>query len=134
MRYTVSNLPSVRDFLCGLVLLLLVGGCGTSEQEFIDHSRDPLAYARTVKNLVHSQLPLALRSDEPEDIVASVLPTLEDYPNNPVGEYQAVYEELVQKCRELYQLYESGSSEAAQSRIDEILALVDSLPGEVHVD
>ncbi len=133
MNVLTARVP-VRPFLFGLLLFGLTWGCGTPEQDYVDHSQDPLAYARTVKTLVHSQLPLALRSDEPEDIVSSVLGTLENYPDNPVGEYRAVYQDLVTQCRELRQLYESGSSEGAKSKIDEILELANRLPGEVHVD
>lgn len=119
-----------------LPILLLGVGCGGGEgRPFTDHSKDPEAYARNVKHAVMNSVAEARRSDEPCDSVQSIVDMLEDLERAPSGAYRDTYEQLRTLALETHQACEASSRPPAdlRSRLDELTALAEKLPGEVTI-
>jgi hypothetical protein len=119
-----------------LAVSLAVGCSCRGRREFTDHSRDAEAYARRVKVLILTQLPLAKAAkDEPESYTASIVNELQNYTSNPVGSHGDTYAQLLQQCKELHEMLERGGDrKPANQKIDEIIEIANQLPGTVQVD
>jgi len=134
----MQNTASTRIWLFVCVCLCLVFGtigCAGRPEGVEDHSRDPERYALNIKQMVFTAIEYAQRSREPGDELWPVILELEqkDRPRRP---YEALYQELEQKLRELHRLCqenESGPPPNLKERLQEIRQIAEKLPGEVTV-
>ena len=122
---------------CLLLALLSTLGCSRARGEKVqDDSRDPAAYACDVKTQVVELLGSAKRDPASAKTSLSLLVNfLDDYRSAPVGKHKQVYAELLNRSRELKQMYEQSAAPAnVNAKIDEIVALAERLPGEIAVE
>jgi hypothetical protein len=102
---------------------------------YTDHSRDPQAYARDVKELVLLHAAEAKRSNEPGDDIRPVVDYLNSNGRRPTAEHQETYEALLAKAQDILEQCDAvgGRPAALESALDELVRLAESLPGEVAV-
>jgi Txe/YoeB family toxin of Txe-Axe toxin-antitoxin module len=122
MRYTC--LPLV------LSLALAVVGC-SSKSTMKSEGQDPAEYARATKQQVlqfvksAKENPKSARGD-----AEALLERLQVYTSRPVGDNQAIYEQLVKKCQDLISTAKrSPGSGDVSKKLDELAALANKLPG-----
>lgn len=117
-----------------LSLLGLLAGCG-GELPYTDASRDPEAYAASVKKLVLGNIAAARTSKEPADQLAPIVAELENNPKRPKGGYAETYEQLLTSSRQLLEECQrmDGRPKDLDSRLTKLAALADSLPGSVSI-
>ena len=121
--------------------MLLAAMCGCSRGPAIaytDHSRDPEAFAATVKQLVFVAVADARTSPEPADDLASIVGVFADRMDDgslPLGEYVGVYQELFSLARDLHDACETIDGRPADlaPRLDHLLEVARRLPGDVPV-
>jgi hypothetical protein len=121
-----------RLVFCLSVVMLL--GCGQSSQRpFTDHSRDPEAFALDVKQVVVDSVADARTSREPEDQVSNIVNMLDDLSGRPTGQYRDTYDQLLSLAREIRAACEAANGRPSdlETRLQELLALADQLPGHV---
>ncbi|TVS19393.1 MAG: hypothetical protein EA424_08645 [Planctomycetaceae bacterium] len=122
----------IRTILCLLVVVLV--GCGSGEQrDYVDHSRDPEAFAQNVKQLVVDSAARARTSEEPEDYISGIVDLLEDLGGRPTGAYRETYDQLLSLSREIVSECEAADGQRPPNldqRLDELTALADELPGD----
>ncbi len=123
----------IRFALCATIVLLL--GCGQGNGvPYTDHSRDPEAFALTIKQMVLDAVEDARRSPEPAESVDGIVAAFDGRLHSlPVGDYRPIYEELLSVASELYEEAEriDGRPEDLDQRLDELAALAEQLPGDV---
>jgi len=131
-----TQFPVLFCLLACLTVSLAAGCSCRGKREFTDHSRDADAYARRIKVLILTQLPLAKTAkDEPESYTASIVNELQNYTSNPVGSHGDTYAQLLQQCKDLHGMLESGGDrKPANQKIDEIIEIANQLPGSVQID
>ena len=117
------------------IVILAIAGCGGSHAAYVDHSRDPLAYARDVKELVVDHVHLARQSREPGDMLVPIVSELDRLEDRPVGEYREVYEQLRAAAQQLLEACQrvDGRPPELQKQLDQLLELVAPLPGDVRL-
>jgi hypothetical protein len=117
------------------LLILFVAGCGRSSMPYTDHSRDATAYAKDVKELVIDHVQLAKKSREPADMLAPIVSELEQMRERPTGEHKSIYEELLETARQLLEACQQvdGRPPGLEKQLDQLVAMVDRLPGEVNI-
>lgn len=86
-------------FMLFMSVALLVG-CGGG-RDYIDASRDPEAFAGSVKQLVTNAVSYARTSDEPEDNISGIVDLLEDLSGRPARPYRDTYDQVLAKAREI---------------------------------
>ena len=118
----------------GLCVLVALSGCADSGPVYTDH-KNPEKYAHDVKRVVITQAAEARKAKEPADDLRAIVSELEDHRSRPQGEHGELYAQLFAKASELYQacLEVDGRPSDLTSRLDELVALVQPLPGEVVV-
>ena len=117
-------------------LLIVVGFSGCESGPVEDETGDPAAYAADVKTTVIGRM-RQLEKDATHAVqsMATLVKFLEDYESQPVGDHRQVYADLLAKCQELEGLYQqSAAADQVKAKSDEIVALADTLPGELDVD
>ncbi|MCI0699812.1 MAG: hypothetical protein L0241_01835 [Planctomycetia bacterium] len=117
--------------VCLLVasVLLLVGS--SKEPQKLD-TDDPIKYAERVKVLVYEMdRAIQKQPSSAETEGAVVLEELEVYKNNPVGDYEATYAQLLQKCQDLVTAAKRKDASKVSRIRGEMKALADKLPGTV---
>jgi hypothetical protein len=122
----------MRLILCLSVLVLL--GCGQSGQRpYTDHSRDPEAFALDVKQLVVNSVEDARTSREPEDEISNIVDLLDDLSRHPTGDYRETYDQLLSLAGDIRAACEAANGRPSDlaTRLDELLALANQLPGTV---
>ena|SRR5688572_2363468 len=110
--------------ICALATCAFVGlGCG--RQEAPPESKDPAVYARSIKTLVNEFVADNLESPAQAPKQAAVLlETLEAYKSRPVGDHEAIYAELTQRCKELT----TAKGADINKKLNDMAALVKKLP------
>ncbi len=105
---------------------LLLAGCSRNPTNLA--TKDPAYYAQKVKGRVY-ELVQAVRANPkaagPQGSL--LLEELEGYQTQPVGDHEATYAQLLEKCRELVEAAKRNASVTQQ--LNEIKALADKLPG-----
>lgn len=113
-------------FLTAVVLAAGVAGCGPSRPAPIVMKPD--AYAKQMKENI---LIFVQQSKESPRSVAQrgevLLETLHDYKKRPQDQNQALYEELLQKAKEIQQTAQKSGD--VKPKLDELAALANKLPG-----
>lgn len=120
---------------CILLAMVLLTGCSGPSPKGEDHSRDAERYAVNVKNLVLMAVEDAGRSREPGDELRPVILELEQK-DRPRGPYEATYQELASKLREIHQACEANDGSPPpnlRAQLEELKQLAAKLPGEVAV-
>jgi len=120
---------------CILVAMVLLAGCSGPSPKGEDHSRDAERYAVNMKNLVLMAVEDARRSREPGDQLWPVILELEQK-DRPRGPYEATYQELDSKLREIHQACGANGGSPPPNllaRLEELKQLAAKLPGEVTV-
>ncbi|MCS7237494.1 MAG: hypothetical protein NZ899_04395 [Thermoguttaceae bacterium] len=124
-----------RWFSVSAVLVTVVAclaGCETASRGYVDTSQDPERYAGYVKQLVLEIVAEAARSSEPADLLLPLVTELgqTDRPREP---YASVYDQLLQKSRELRELCgrsPTGRPADLKQRLADLAQLASQLPGE----
>lgn len=122
----------IRRILCLSVVALM--GCGSGGQrDYVDHSRDPEAFAENVKQVVVDSAARARTAEEPEDNISAIVDLLEDLSGRPTGSYRATYDQLLSLAREIVSECEAAGGRRPPNlnqRLEELVALADQLPGD----
>jgi hypothetical protein len=118
---------TLSTFLAGTITALCLGcgGSGPPPPETQDSSAYALRIKRTIVEFVAEgkQNPTAAPKE-----AAVLVETLEVYKSQPVGEHEAVYAELLERCRQL----SSASGADVRKKLDELAALANKLPGQIQ--
>jgi hypothetical protein len=119
----------MRRLLFGFALLLLVGCKPT-----VNHSQDPEAYAKDVKQIVYNQVASAAKSREPADQMQSIITELEQK-DRPHGNYKGTYAELLSTAREIHADAKKvdGRPSNLMPRLNKLKQTAESLPGQVDL-
>lgn len=119
-----------RFALCLSVAFLI--GCGGGGRDYTDTSRDPEAFAGSVKQVVINTVARARTSDEPEDNIGGIVDLLEDLSGRPVGSYRDTYDQVLAKAREIVaELQAAGVGKRPANlndQLDDLEDLVRDLP------
>jgi len=111
--------------VCALGACALFGlACGQNKAP-PPEAKDPAVYARSIKQLVNEFI--ADNASNPAGApkqAAVLLETLEVYKSQPVGDHEAIYAELTERCREL----STAKGAGVNKKLDEMAALVKKLP------
>jgi len=110
-------------------------GCNSDTREFTDNSRDPEAFAGTVKQMVTDTIADARESKEPVDAFESLVNMFDGKLSGeqlPLGSYQEVYSEILEVSREWAKKCEAadGRPSDLKSGLDKLEQLAGKLPGE----
>ncbi len=122
-----------RLALC-VAVTLVVGCSGGNGVPYTDHSRDPEAFALTIKQMVFNAVEDARESPHPAESLDGIAAAFEGGLGRlPVGDYRSVYEELYSVASDLYEEAEriDGRPADLETRLHELVALADQLPGDV---
>jgi hypothetical protein len=113
-----------------LSLGLAVVGC-SSKSTMKSEGEDPAEFARATKQQVLQFVKSAKENPKSAGGDAeALLERLQVYTSRPVGDNQAVYEQLVKKCQELVNTAKrSPGSGDVTKKLDELAALANKLPG-----
>lgn len=116
------------------MFLFALWGCDRVDDP--GHNRDPSLFSLDVKRLALNQVEEAKRSKDPADEIDVILAALENLESRPVGDFLGIYQQLKDKLTELHAKCEAadGRPSDLSSGLEEILQLVNQLPGEVTVD
>jgi len=122
-----------------LLLLVALMGCGGAELEYTDHSQDPEAFALMIKRVTLNMLEEAESTREPADPLSGIVSTLDralSNPRTPVGDYQQVYQEILDTTRPVYEACDAadGRTPDLKARLADIKSIAEQLPGEVKTD
>ena len=118
-----------------LVNLVILVGCGGQDEPIpaTDDLRNPDVYGSNIKSNVIPLLKQAQQTPARAAEIAGQLSELvEDYEKRPVGQHVAKYKSLRDGAQELKTLAESSSPDT-NKKIDELLAVAQSLPGELKL-
>lgn len=115
-------------FLCSL------WGCDRVDDP--GHNRDPALFSLDVKRLVLNQVEEAKRAKYPADEIDVILAELENLESRPVGDFLDIYQQLKGTLTELHAKCEAadGRPSDLSRELEEIVQLVNQLPGDVIVD
>jgi hypothetical protein len=113
---------------------LLLAGCLKGPAKL--DTKDPDYYAQKIKRQVYELVQAAWQDPKAAGPQGSVLlEELEGYKTQPVGDHEATYEQLLQKCRELVEAANRRASQAQiRKTLGEMKALADKLPGTVILE
>ena len=116
--------------VCFPAFLFCTLGC-SPEPELERDVRDPEVYAGHVKSRIVNYLEEVRRKPrQGKERVGFLIDMLEDYPKAPVGENRDLYQQLLESCRELHEMYGGGDAkQTTQEKIEEIVELSKQLPG-----
>jgi hypothetical protein len=120
-------------FAMGVTVLMLIGCSGGSGVPYTDHSRDPEAFAASIKEMVFLAVEDARRSAEPEEAIEGVVEAFDGRLGTlPVGDYRPIYEQLLSVASELHQEAEriDGRPSDLDQRLDELVGIAKQLPGD----
>jgi hypothetical protein len=119
------------SFMRGVATLVLLWGCGPAELPYNDNSQDSAAYARDVKTLIATAVRQAKGAREPIDYLSPVSHELQRT-DRPYGEHSATYEDLRNRVEQLVLDCQKagGKAQNLSARLDELLKLSQTLPGE----
>jgi hypothetical protein len=119
-----------------LILIGAVGfvGCGPSELPFTDDSKDTTAFAKSVKSVILNVAEESKTSKQPADSLRAVVQTLSELDACPTGEHLKTYKEVFEIASDLLARVEKGKPSDFQSKIDSMVKLANSLPGDVKVE
>ena len=119
-------------FLGALSLILTAAGCSSGGKSTVKaEGNDPTEFARTTKQQVQQFVRAAKEAPRSAggDAVA-LLERLEVYKARPIGDNGPIYEQLVQKCKEVIDAAKrSPGSAEVMKKLDEMAALAGKLPG-----
>lgn len=109
---------------CCLAACALVG-LACARQAEPPEAKDPAVYARNIKQLVNEFV--ADNAGNPADApkqASVLLETLEVYKTQPVGDHEAIYAELTERCKELT----TAKGADVNKKLNDMAALVKKLP------
>lgn len=105
------------------VIVAIAVGCGPGPPP--PETKDAAAYARSIKQLVDEFVEEGNRNPATAPKQAAVLlETLEVYKTKPVGDHEAIYAELTNRCREL----STASATEVRKKLSDMAALAQKLP------
>jgi hypothetical protein len=119
------------------LLLLVTIGCGSGQSvSYTDNSKDPEAFALTVKQMTLDAIEDAKSARDPADKLRVIVSTFESRLDSgllPVGGYKDIYDELYQKANALFEACDQveGRTSDLNSRLEEIKLVADRLPGNI---
>jgi hypothetical protein len=109
-----------RSLLCCMVLGI-TAGCTPAPPP----PEDPSAYARRVKQAVSEIIEEGARNPAGAQKEAAVLlESLEGYKSRAVGDHEAIYAALTERCRELT----TAKGAEVRKKLDDMAALIKKLP------
>ena|SRR5437867_3907558 len=112
--------------LMAVALPVLGAGCGPSRPAPIELA--PSAYAKQVKESVLSFVQSGKESPKAVAGRAEVfLENLQGYARRPLDENKPIYEELVQKCKEVAEVAKRSGD--VKKKLDELATIANKLPG-----
>lgn len=116
--------------LCLMIACLIQSGCGGDSSEDVkDDTGDSTAYAADVKNTVVEVLTRA-KQDGPET-AEELTEFFEDLDSQPTGSNLETYKKLQTGAKELASM--QAKSADFTKKIDELIELAKSLPGELQL-
>lgn len=127
-------MPSVhsRRLAIAMSALLVLCGCGKKHEPIptAEDLRNPDVYGAQIKSRAVAWLNQAKTFPDRAGSIALQLGELvEDYEKQPIGNHGAKYKGLRDGAAELKKLADNSSPEVGK-KIDELLALANSLPGD----
>jgi outer membrane murein-binding lipoprotein Lpp len=130
-----TNVPGAiwASLVVALLSGLVLAGCEEPPPGGADTSDDPEVVAADVKTAAVRALNEAKAAPQSGASSVEVLvENLQGYGDLSLGEYKDTHSELVSGCEELHKMYQqSAGAEQILAKIDELLALADTLPGDV---
>jgi len=117
----------------GLIALVVFPGCGSKAEPIPagDDLRNPDVYGSQIKSRAVAWLNQAkTHPDRAGSIALQLNELVEDYERQPIGDHGAKYKGLRDGAIELKKLADNSSPEVGK-KVDELLALANSLPGEL---
>lgn len=115
-------------------ILLACVGCGSKEQPFTDNSKDSVAFAQSIKELVLNSTERLKSSNQPADGIRGIVLALSELKDCPTGEHLPTYEKLLSLSSELLKESENGKSAGFDGKLKAIEELATSLPGDAKVE
>lgn len=108
-------------------------GCGPSELPYTDNSKDSAAFARDIKQIILNSAEDIVRSPQPADTIRVIVQSLSELDACPTGDNLKTYEQLHKLAADLLQQSEKGKSADLAGKVNEIVDLANTLPGEVTI-
>jgi hypothetical protein len=123
MRYTW--------LLAAFSLILVAAGCSSSNRTGKSEGEDPTEFARTTKQQVQQFVRAAKETPKSAGGQAeALLERLTVYKSRPVGDNGPIYEQLLEKCKEIVDSAKrSPGSAEVMKKVEEMAALASKLPG-----
>jgi hypothetical protein len=121
-----------RRLALAMSALVLLCGCGKKNEPIpaAEDLRNPDVYGSEIKSRAVALLNQAKGSpNRAGELALQVSELVEDYEKQPIGDHGAKYKGLRDGAAELKKLADNSSPEVGK-KIDELLALANSLPGE----
>lgn len=122
----------VSAMLLSSLLATAIGCSQADTRPFRDDSRDPARYAERMKNIVLESVRAFPSDPDPQDIADGLVIELEQYPEQPVGDFEGTYAEMLRIATELQEHFRGGGDSAAvQGLLEELSQLAETLPGDL---
>lgn len=119
--------------LSGMMLLVGITGCGEAEMPYKDSSKDSAAFALDIKQLILNSAEDIKKSPKP-DTIRAIVQSLSELDACPTGDHLKTYQELFKLTSELLNQAESGKPADLPAKVQEIVDLANTLPGDVKVE
>lgn len=121
--------------ICLIGLLAHFQGCGGDNRPFVDNSKDPQAFALTVKQMLIDSIADAKDAKEPGDTFEALVQVFDgklDGNQLPVGDYLEIYREVWQTSQEFAKKCADvdGRPSDLNAGLDKLKSLAERLPGE----
>lgn len=118
----------------GLMLTVVLIGCGAGELPYTDNSKDSSRFALDIKQMILSSAEDIKKSPQPADSIRVIVQSLSELDACPTGDHLKTFQELHKLSSDLLAKSENGKPSDLPAKMKEIVDLANTLPGEVKIE